>query len=153
MSNGAAKDLRPSFMMRALSCSSHAYKLAGLLSFRYGSKDGASRRNGRFIFPSQEMLARDRGVAERHLRRILKELTPIGLRVEIRRGPRTGRETSFYSFDGPIIPDTRDLNSDPNSGHERPKSSNATAPLQPEFRTFQTIIPDTTAPLTIIGNH
>jgi hypothetical protein len=90
--------------MRALNASSHAYKLAGLLCWRYGDNKGG------LIFPAQETLAKDLGVMERTVRRIIQELVPIGLRVEIRRGPRTGKKLSFYSFDGPH-----------NSGHQKPK--------------------------------
>jgi hypothetical protein len=96
-------DARISFMMRALDKSPVAYKLAGLLAWRYGNKDGT-------IFPSQETLAADLGVGERHVRRAIKELITIGLKVVIRRGPRTGKDMSFYNFGEPIIPDMRDLN-------------------------------------------
>jgi Helix-turn-helix domain len=137
----ADKDLRISFMQRALDASSHAYKLAGLLCWRYGNKNGA-------IFPSQETLARDLGLTDRHVRRVLKELVPFGLRIDIRRGPRSGKSMSFYSFDGPIIPDMGVRNTGNNSGHGGPESSNATATLHEtfqgnsghlrhEFRTFE----------------
>ena len=122
MATYAANDPRISFMIRALDCSSHAYKLAGLLCWRYGNKNGD-------IFPGQDTLAKDLGVAERRVRDFIKyELVPRGLRVTMKRGPRSGKNLSFYTFDGPVIPDSTDLNCDGNSGHRRPKSSNATAP-------------------------
>jgi len=113
-------DPRIPFMMRALNASSHAYKLAGLLCWKYGNKDGA-------IFPAQETLAADLGIMERTVRTLIKdELVPIGLKVDIRRGPRTGNKVSFYSFGEPdpqlVIPEIRNLNTRRNSGSQTPKS-------------------------------
>jgi len=92
-------DPRTPFMMRALDKSAVAYKLAGLLCWRYGSKNGE-------IFPSQETLAADLGVTTRYVRQVIKEeLVPIGLKIYIRRGPRTGKKLSYYSFGEAIIPE------------------------------------------------
>jgi hypothetical protein len=110
-------DPRVPFMMRALNTSPVAYKLAGLLCWKFGDNKGG------LTFPSQERLASELGVTERHVRRVIKELIPIGLKVYIRRGPRTGKDMSFYSFGDPIIPDMGDLNAGQNSGHERPEST------------------------------
>ena len=126
-------DPRIAFMMRALDASPVAYKLAGLLAWKYGSKAGA-------IFPSQETLANDLGVTSRYVRQVLKnELVSIGLKVDIRRGPRTGTKLSYYSFGEPdqhatLFPEPRDLNTIGNSGTERPKSAHNSGTGGSEFR-------------------
>ncbi len=118
----AQKDPRIAFMMRALDTPPVAYKLAGLMCWKYGGKTGA-------IFPAQETLAKDLGVTARYVRDVLKEqLVPIGLKITIRRGPRKGTTMSFYNFgdpdpDGAPIPELRDPNRTPYSGTEKPKSA------------------------------
>src|SRR5262245_13724738 len=115
------RDPRIAFMMRALDKSPVAYKLAGLLCWRYGDNKG-----GTTIFPAQETLAADIPVTARRVRDVIKqELIPIGLKVKMRRGPRTGRDLSFYSFgdpDDPTVPEMRDLNARRNSGNQKPKN-------------------------------
>jgi hypothetical protein len=122
-------DPRIAFMMRALETPAVAYKLAGLLAWKYGSKGGA-------IFPSQETLAKDLGVMERTARDVIKKiLVPIGLKVDIRRGPRTGTKMSYYSFDGQIgIPETRNPNTSGNSGNQTPKSAHNSGNQTQQFR-------------------
>jgi len=128
----AKDDPRIPFMMRALDKSPVAYKLAGLLCWRYGNKGGA-------IFPSQETLADELGVTPRYVRDVIKrELVPIGLKVDIRRGPRTGTKMSYYSFgeadpDG-AISELRDLNPGRNSGTEKPKSADNSGTGRQQFR-------------------
>jgi hypothetical protein len=113
----AKHDPRVPFMMRALDLSSVAYHLAGLLCWRYGDN-----KEGGAIFPAQETLAADLHISIRHLRNVVAELKPIGLKVRIRRGPRTGKDQSYYSF-GPAIPEPGDLNASRNSGTQKPKSA------------------------------
>jgi hypothetical protein len=116
----AKHDPRVPFMMRALDKSALAYKLAGLLCWRYGDNRGGS------TFPAQVTLAADLRISIRHLRDVIDELKPIGLKVRIRRGPRAGKDLSFYSFgepDDPTIPEMSDPNASRNSGTRKPKSA------------------------------
>jgi Helix-turn-helix domain len=94
-----------------------------LLAWKYGNKDG-------FICPDQETLAADLHKTVRTVRKALAELRTIGLKIEYRRGPRSGKALSFYSFgDPPIseksdlnapgISEERDLNNPPNLGNSR----------------------------------
>jgi len=138
-STRASQDPHIAFMMRALDLPSHAYKLAGLLAWRYGSKGGS-------IFPSQATLARDLNTSPKTVQRMLRLLESIGLETEIRHGPDGKNNHSIYRFGG-IVPDTTDLNSPivPDTHVHNPASSEH---LGPELRTFQTKVPDTTDPVT-----
>jgi hypothetical protein len=132
-------DPRIAFMMRALDLPAMAYKLAGLLAWRYGNRNGA-------IFPSQETLARDLQVSVKTVRRTLRLLQSIGLEAEIRRGPDGKNNQSKYRFGG-IVSDTRDANS-PNVWDTHVPNSASFGHSRPEFRTFETKVSDTTDPLT-----
>jgi hypothetical protein len=135
----ASQDPRIAFMMRALDLPSHAYKLAALLAWRYGSKGGS-------IFPSQATLARDLQTSPKTVQRMLRRLESIGLETEIRHGPDGKNNQSSYRFGG-IVPDTTDLNSPivPDTHVRNPASSGH---LGPELRTFETRVADTTDPVT-----
>jgi hypothetical protein len=93
-------DPRRAFIFRASSpnISPAAFKLAWLLCYKYGNKHSMT-------CPGQDTLAADLGVSDRHVRRLQDEPETIGLRNNLRPGPRKGTTVSRYSFDGPIIPD------------------------------------------------
>ena len=109
-------DPRRAFIFRAAApnISPAAFKMAWLLCYKYGNKHGV-------ICPGQDTLAADIGVSERHVRRLQQELETVGLRNNLRPGPRKGTTISRYSFDGPIIPDVGVRNRDDNSGHGSPE--------------------------------
>jgi hypothetical protein len=131
-------DPRIAFMMRALDLPSHAYKLAGLLAWRYGNKGGS-------IFPSQATLARDLQTSPKTVQRMLRLLESIGLQTEIRHGPDGKNNQSRYRF-GSIVPDTTDINSPivPDTHVLNSPSSRHPCPQLSEFRAFETKAADTT---------
>jgi Helix-turn-helix domain len=71
-----------------------AFMLAYIIGFKYGSAKGGE------IFPSQETLAKDMHMSARHIRRLIEELEPYGLEVDVRPGRRGTKSQSYYNFHG-----------------------------------------------------
>jgi hypothetical protein len=66
----------------------HAFKLAWLIAYRYMNRDSQTAR------PAQNRLARDLNVSDRHVRRLLDILRPLGLGITP--GDGRGKASSYW---------------------------------------------------------
>jgi hypothetical protein len=119
------QDPRFTFMMRAMApdVPALAYKLAGLIVFKYMSRKTLT------AYPSQETLAADLHADVRTVRRMLDVLRPLGLEIETGRGRHN---SSVYRIGNP---DASVRKSGQKTGHESPQ-------FRPKNRTSRQRKPD-----------